>query len=588
MMQRIQHITKRIQEGRLKELIAQWRWMGIYIKRYALLVVVYTLLGASGSVLGLGTSMVSKELVDVVSGQSSGRLAAVAAAYVGVGVSQLLINAVKTRLSLRIRLKITNEIKTDIFMQILRTDWESLAHYRSGDLLYRINGDAGMVATNILSFIPNMVSVLITFGGALLVMLQNDPIMALIALGGAPLSFWSTRYSMRKMREYQKQQQETASSRMALNTETLQNLQMIKAFGVVDHFIGLYKKAQDETMRLSMDQNKYQSKMTVLTGMIGQCIGYACYGFAIYRLWQGQITYGTMTMFVSMASSLRGSFSSVLNLLPTALRAGISAGRIMEIVNLPRESVEDEKEAQKLKKTAERTGIRVALHQVTFGYQGGAPVYENANLCADPGEIVGLIGPSGQGKTTTLRILLGLFRVQRGSAMVEAPGKAALPISSGTRCLFSYIPQGNTLFSGTIADNLRMLSPGASDEAIISALQTACAWEFIEPLPQGINTPVGEGGQRFSEGQKQRLSIARALLQNAPVLLLDEATSALDMATERRVLRSIMKRQPRQTVIVTAHRPSVLSLCSRVYKIQAGSVKPVDEAEIREFLEATP
>lgn len=588
MMQRIQHITKRIQEGRLKELIAQWRWMGIYIKRYALLVVVYTLLGASGSVLGLGTSMVSKELVDVVSGQSSGRLAAVAAAYVGVGVSQLLINAVKTRLSLRIRLKITNEIKTDIFMQILRTDWESLAHYRSGDLLYRINGDAGMVATNILSFIPNMVSVLITFGGALLVMLQNDPVMALIALGGAPLSFWSTRYSMRKMREYQKQQQETASSRMALNTETLQNLQMIKAFGVVDHFIGLYKKAQDETMRLSMDQNKYQSKMTVLTGMIGQCIGYACYGFAIYRLWQGKITYGTMTMFVSMASSLRGSFSSVLNLLPTALRAGISAGRIMEIVNLPRESVEDEKEAQKLKKTAERTGIRVALHQVTFGYQDGAPVYENANLCADPGEIVGLIGPSGQGKTTTLRILLGLFRVQRGSAMVEAPGKAALPISSGTRCLFSYIPQGNTLFSGTIADNLRMLSPGASDEAIISALQTACAWEFIEPLPQGINTPVGEGGQRFSEGQKQRLSIARALLQNAPVLLLDEATSALDMATERRVLRSIMKRQPRQTVIVTAHRPSVLSLCSRVYKIQAGSVKPVDEAEIREFLEATP
>lgn len=588
MMQRIRHITKRIQEGRLKELIAQWRWMGIYIKRYALLVVVYTLLGASGSVLGLGTSMVSKELVDVVSGQSSGRLAAVAAAYVGVGVSQLLINAVKTRLSLRIRLKITNEIKTDIFMQILRTDWESLAHYRSGDLLYRINGDAGMVATNILSFIPNMVSVLITFGGALLVMLQNDPVMALIALGGAPLSFWSTRYSMRKMREYQKQQQETASSRMALNTETLQNLQMIKAFGVVDHFIGLYKKAQDETMRLSMDQNKYQSKMTVLTGMIGQCIGYVCYGFAIYRLWQGQITYGTMTMFVSMASSLRGSFSSVLNLLPTALRAGISAGRIMEIVNLPRESVEDEKEAQKLKKTAERTGIRVALHQVTFGYQDGAPVYENANLCADPGEIVGLIGPSGQGKTTTLRILLGLFRVQRGSAMVEAPGKAALPISSGTRCLFSYIPQGNTLFSGTIADNLRMLSPGASDEAIISALQTACAWEFIEPLPQGINTPVGEGGQRFSEGQKQRLSIARALLQNAPVLLLDEATSALDMATERRVLRSIMKRQPRQTVIVTAHRPSVLSLCSRVYKIQAGSVKPVDEAEIREFLEATP
>ncbi len=580
----IKRINKRIKEGRLRELASQWLWMGIYIRRYWILITVYTVLGASGSVLGLGTSVVSKDLVDAVTGYNSKEIIRVAMLYVGVGVAQLVINAVKTRISLRIRLKITNEIRTDIFMQIMQTDWEALSKYRSGDLLYRINGDAGIVAGNILSFIPNVVSVFITFGGAFILMMRNDPVMALIALAGAPISFLTTRYSMKKMREYQKDQQELASNKMSMNQETFQNLQMIKAFGLVDYFIGEYKEIQETTVRIAMDQNKFQSKLTVVTGLVGQAIGYACYGFAVFRLWQGDISYGTMTLFVSMSGSLRSSFSSVLNLLPTALRAGISAGRIMEITGLPRESVEDQKDALELKEKARKTGIRVRLDDVTFSYGEDKPVYEDVKLTASPGEIIGLIGPSGQGKTTTLRILLGLFHVKEGRASVENPGGMKIPISSATRCLFSYIPQGNTLFSGTIADNLRMLKPDAADEELEEVLKTACAWEFIEELEDGINTQVSEGGGRFSEGQKQRLSIARALLVKAPVLLLDEATSALDMVTERRVLNNIMKKEPLQTIIVTAHRPSVLAMCSRVYKIQKGRIDEVNEQEIEEFL----
>ena len=169
--------------------------------------------------------------------------------------------------------------------------------------------------------------------------------------------------------------------------------------------------------------------------------------------------------------------------------------------------------------------------------------------------------------------------------MVANPGSEMEPVSAGTRCLFSYIPQGNTLFSGTIADNMRMLRPDASDQEIIEALQTADAWEFVEKLDKGIDTPVREGGNRFSEGQKQRLSIARALLLRTPVLLLDEATSALDMATERRVLKNILRRDPLQTIIVTAHRPSVLSMCHRVYKVQNGQFDEVNDTEIQEFLQ---
>ena len=165
------------------------------------------------------------------------------------------------------------------------------------------------------------------------------------------------------------------------------------------------------------------------------------------------------------------------------------------------------------------------------------------------------------------------------------PGGRELKASSSTRCLFSYIPQGNTLFSGTIADNMRMVKPEASDEEIRSALEAACAWEFVEKLENGMDTEVRERGTRFSEGQKQRLSIARALLADAPVMILDEATSALDVATERRVLRQIIKKEPDRTVIVAAHRPSVFSMCSRVYEVGGQRLEEVDEEGIRRFLE---
>ena len=191
-------IIQKIKEGRLKRLFRELIWMYVYVRRYWLLIGVYVLLGASGSVLGLATTMVSRDLVDVVTGESTKALLETAFLYVGVGVSQIFINAVKSRISLRVRLKVTNEIRADIYEQVLRTSWSALAKYRSGDLLYRVNGDAGMVANSIITFLPNVVSALISFGGAFAVMIQNDPVMALIAMAGGPITFFSSRYSTRR------------------------------------------------------------------------------------------------------------------------------------------------------------------------------------------------------------------------------------------------------------------------------------------------------------------------------------------------------------------------------------------------------
>ena len=362
-------------------------------------------------------------------------------------------------------------------------------------------------------------------------------------------------------------------------------MQTIKAFGLVDTFTRRYEDRQKESVRIQLDRNKYQQIGSIATSLVGQAIGYACYGFAIYRLWRGDITYGSMTMLVGMAGSLRGSFSSVVNLVPSAIRACISAGRIMEVTGLPREEAVESPILRKILAQAKVQGVAVKMENVTAAYPEDKAIYTGARFLASPGEIIGLVGPSGLGKTTTLKLLLGLLHPREGVVSVSTQGAGEEPVSAATRRLFSYIPQGNTLFSGTIAENLRLLKPQATEEELERALKAACAWDFVQDLPEGIHTDTGDNGQRFSEGQKQRISIARAILADTPVLLLDEATSALDVATERRVLHNIIRHDPTRTVVVTAHRPSVFAQCTRVYLVGDGQFEEINEERLQQFLE---
>ena len=223
-------------------------------------------------------------------------------------------------------------------------------------------------------------------------------------------------------------------------------------------------------------------------------------------------------------------------------------------------------------------GLAVRMEKTSFAYQKGNKVITGSSFKAVPGEIVALIGPSGEGKTTMIRLLLGLIHPDEGKVLLEdvATGEI-LEAGASTRSAFSYVPQGNTILSGTIAENLRMVKEEATDEQIEMALKQACAWDFVSHMDQGINSSVGEKGKGLSEGQAQRIAIARAILRNAPVLLLDEATSALDVTTERNVLRGIIQNKPTQTVIVTTHRPSVLGLCDRVYRVIDERVTVLDE-----------
>ena len=224
--------------------------------------------------------------------------------------------------------------------------------------------------------------------------------------------------------------------------------------------------------------------------------------------------------------------------------------------------------------------LALANHKkVAFSYVEDREVIKDSDFLACPGEIVGLVGPSGEGKTTMIRMILGLIHPKEGDVTLSASNGKEVAMNVETRHLFAYVPQGNTILSGTIAENMRMVKEDATDEEIIEALKIACAWEFVKKLPDTIYSNVGERGRGLSEGQAQRVAIARAVLRDAPLLLLDEATSALDVLTERKVLRKIMKERPNKTCIVTTHRPSVLNMCQRVYRVMETKVTELSEEE---------
>ena len=578
-------LKNNIKDKNWGEIVSAWIWIYKYVYKYKLQIFIYTILGLFGTVFGLLSSVVSKNLIDAVTGFNTKSIGWVAALYVGLGISRVFINIITGKISLLINAKVSNEIQADVFDQVMTTKWEDMSDFTTGDLLTRAVGDTSTISSSVLNFLPSMITTIVNFVGAFCIVLYHDHVMAFIALAGAPVTIFTSRYRLGKMKEYQKKNQKMYSKRITFNQETFQNVQSIKAFGLIGQFSEKMRNLQNEALDLSLEQYKYQSLNSIIMSLTSMAVSYASYGFAIYRLWHGDITFGEMTLFVSLAGSLSGSFSAVINLVPMSIRVATCANRIIEIIGLPRESYEDKDKANKIKEISKEKGVFVHMEDASFAYKDGRKVYSDAVLNANPGEIIALVGPSGQGKTTTLRLFLGLIQCNKGYIKVGNPGGDTLNISPATRCLFSYVPQGSSMFYGTIAENLRMVKPDATDEEVVEALKASCAWHFVSKLDEGINTIVGERGHGFSEGQNQRLSIARALLADAPILLLDEATSALDVATERKVLRNILKKNPNRTVIVTSHRPTVFSMCNRVYMIRDEKVEEANDEDITKFLE---
>ena len=573
-MEFIKKVIRKIKDGMLQEMYEETKWMYTYAKKYKFQIVFYIFLGVLTTVMGLASSVGSKYLIDAVTGQDSGNIALIALFIVAMGLFSIGINAITTMISARINIKVNNEIQAEVFDKILVADWISMKEFHSGDLLNRLNGDVNTVASSILSWIPSLITRSAQFFGILAIILYYDPTMAVIALGSAPVMLIVSKTLMKKMRDYNKRMRQVSSDVMSFNEESFQNIQSIKAFELVGLFSKRLRDVQQNYKDVFLDYNKFSVYTSSFMSVVGMFVAYACFGWGVYRLWTGHITFGTMTLFVQLSGQLSSSFKSIVSLVPSAISATTSAGRIMEFFK-----IKDDK-AKLIQNNTQGKGLSVVLDDVEFSYNENKTVFQHADIVANPGEIVALVGPSGEGKTTMIRLLLGLINTKSGNASIRDINGVSCKISSATRRFFAYVPQGNTIFSGTIAENMRMVKQDATDAEIVEALKAACAYDFVNRLPDGINSKVGERGSGFSEGQAQRLSIARALIRKSPILLLDEATSALDVFTERQVLRNIMNMGYARTCIVTTHRPSVLTMCDKVYKIDSGVVCDIDEKEV--------
>lgn len=586
MKEKIQAIKKHIKEGTFQKMWKQTHWIYGYARRYWKSMVFYTLLGIAGTGVSLVSSLISKDLVDIITGHETGKLLGTFAAMIGFSIANILVTQASGYASAFISMKVDAEIKNDIFSKMLVTDWESLTEYHTGDLITRWSSDVSNISSGILNWLPNLIIYTVKFISTLAVVVYYDPTFAVFALLGIPFSALLSKPLLKRMRNNNERSATMNAKLYGFNQEAFSNIQTIKAFDLIQFYIEKLKNLQKEYIGMRLEFQRMSMVTTILMSVIGFIVSYSCYGWGIYRVWSGVISYGTMTMFLSLSSTLTGSLNSLTGLVPTAVSLTISAGRLMDIVEMPQEDYSEDAQIKEFEETYKEQGLGLMMQDISYTYHTGTQVFAHAGLEAYPHEIIALVGPSGEGKTTMLRLILSLLRAQEGTAFVCA-GKdreETCKMSPSTRKLFSYVPQGNTMFSGTIAENLRNVKPDATDEEIEEALKLACAWEFVEKLPDGIHSVVRERGGGFSEGQAQRISIARALLRKSPFLLLDEATSALDVATERKVLKNIMADTYPRTCIVTTHRPTVLNICTRVYAIRQKRCQLLGKEEVEQLV----
>ena len=570
MLNVIKKIIEKYKSGAFREMWNETKWLYSYAAKYKWLIVLYIVIGLFATGLALAASLVTKNLINEVIG---GKISAAAVAlYVFLGLSGIAVSALNRRLSAKISLRVNNEIRADVFGKFISTTWEEVSAFHSGDLLNRINGDVSTVADSVIGWIPSVTIKSAQFIGAIAIICYYDAAMALLSLISIPAAALISSLLLRKMRSYGTKIREAGSELMSFFEESLQNIQTVKAFGLSQSLDGRLAQLQKIYYDTSLEYNALSVKVTSGMSVLGLFVSYLCMGWCIFRLFTGAIDIGTMVLFIQLSSYLSSSISSLISSVPTVISATVSAGRIISVLNLPREEEDESLAAREITDFDEAPEIE--FRDVSFGYKNGGKVFSEVNLTVAPGEFAAFVGPSGGGKTTLLRLLLGLVKPQSGKATLSAKGKTT-EISSVTRRIFTYVPQEKAMFSGTVAEMLRLFSPEATDEEINAALKAACAYDFVAALPEGINTPLGERGAGFSEGQNQRLAIARAVLRKAPVLLLDEATSALDLETERRVLENITALCRGKTLIVMTHRESVLPLCDSVYRISGGKVEKV-------------
>lgn len=535
------------------------KWIYRRIKRFLPAIIATALISAVTAVSYVVLALLTKRVLDIATGDAAGNLAAAGAALFAVIALQVTAGACQSLLNAYTNGKLTMSLREYLFTVICKKKYEDISPYHSGDILNRITSDVDTVVSSSVTIIPNSVSIFTKIIAGLGAMVFMNPILALIILLLGITVPAIGRFISKKYKYMHKECQRTEGRTRSFMQECFENIVVIKTFASEDPFIKRLQRYMDDNFKLKIKRTGISIAATISLYTFFTIGYYAVLLWGAGGLSKGTLTYGTLMAFLQLISQLRSPLQNVSGILPQYYSAIASAERLTELEGLRDEtSLLKSEDAYKLKADFKS----IEAKNLCFGY-GAKNILENCSFTAEKGDIIAITGESGSGKSTLFKLILGLYSPASGSLTVN--GK--IPTDASVRPLFAYVPQGNMVLSGSIRDNISLCNPDVDEESIINAAKAAEIYDYIAALPDGLDTMLSERGAGLSEGQIQRISIARALITEAPVLLLDEATSALDESTETRVLENI-RRMTGKTVLFITHRNTSLKACDRIMHIE--------------------
>lgn len=549
--------------------VSPLKWIAKRSKKQNAKMVLLILSNAFFSILSVLFAFAIKEILDSADVHKDlNRLITFAVAIVGIVLLQFVFRVIINGLSEHIRGKLEMEYKSYVFSQILIKKHDKISVYHSGELMNRLTADVSVVADGVSGILPTVVSAGARLVCAVVALIILDWIFAVAFTVAGLLVFLVISLLRGKLKSLHKRAQETDGKVRSFMQECIENLLAVKVFSVNEKIERNADELQKDNFKIKMRRKNYS------------VVGHATYNFIfsagylfalIYggvKIFYKVLTYGSLSAILQLVNNVQVPFASLSNVLPKYYAMIASAERLIEI-----EEIDGEKQMPALAKDDVYSKMKgIYLDGVSFSY-GRDKVLSNASIYIEKGDFVMIEGSSGVGKSTIMKLMLGVYPLDEGQLFVRTIEKD-IPLDNSTRTLFSYVPQGNMLFSGTLKDNVTFIKEDATEEQIDFALKISCADEFVRDLPDQLNTVVGENGVGLSEGQIQRIAIARAILCNAPIILLDEATSALDDQTEKRLLENL-KGLKDVTLIIVTHKKAASNICNRRIRVSSKRINEI-------------
>ena len=536
-------------------------WLLKNSKPHILSLTILTLLGIIISVVSVLFALSSKNVIDAATGTiAKENLKPEIFNLIILLVLQLVLDSSFSFIHVRILGNIKINLKTKLFNTILKKDWLSINNYHTGELLTRLNSDISLISTSVVDIVPSAASLFSRIFLSLYVLFKLDMMFALFCVCLGPVILITAHLYRKQFKTLHKLYQESDGKTSSFMQDALQNTLVIKSFGNENKILPYLKKLQDKNFRISIKRNNISIAANILF-FITMTVGYYfALAYGAYKLSIGLMSFGTLTALLQLVGDSISPFKSVSSLLPKFYQTLASAERIIEIENIKND---DERNISLDTDQIYSEMKEIKFENVSFSYNNDKEVIKNLTLSVKKNEFVAVSGTSGMGKSTFLKLILGIIKPKSGLITIDDK----YIVDKSLRKMFSYVPQGNMILAGTIKDNIAFSDKEINLEKVIECAKIAQIYDVIVNLEHGFDTLLGEGGSGLSEGQIQRLAIARALYHDADIILLDEATSALDKETELNLLKSL-KELNSKTLIIVTHRSEVMDFCDRIISVK--------------------